>query len=118
MLGDHHDDGADGHAHFGAVANDASDAGFSDDDEVVSFDQAPNEARHDSCSSDEGRDMNTHKDIVIVTGSSGFIGCAVVNRFAEQYRVIGFDAEGPPHPPPAAECVCVDVTSTVSASPR
>jgi nucleoside-diphosphate-sugar epimerase len=54
--------------------------------------------------------MSARKDIVIVTGSSGLIGSAVVNRFAESFRVVGFDAEGPPHPPPAAECVCVDVT--------
>jgi nucleoside-diphosphate-sugar epimerase/uncharacterized membrane protein len=58
--------------------------------------------------------MSAHKEIVIVTGSSGLIGSAVVNRFAEHYSVIGFDAEGPPHPPPAAECVCVDLASDES----
>lgn len=58
--------------------------------------------------------MSAHKNTVIVTGSSGLIGSAVVNRFAEHYRVVGFDAEGPTHPPPAAECVCVDVTSDES----
>lgn len=58
--------------------------------------------------------MSAHKDIVIVTGSSGLIGSAVINRFAEHFTVIGFDAEGPPHPPPAAECVCVDVSSDES----
>ena len=58
--------------------------------------------------------MSARKDVVIVTGSSGLIGSAVVNQFAEHYRVVGFDAEGPPHPPPAAECVCVDVTSDES----
>ena len=58
--------------------------------------------------------MSAQQDVVIVTGSSGVIGSAVVNRFAESVRVIGFDAEGPPHPPPAAECVCVDVTSDES----
>src|SRR6266851_3867772 len=58
--------------------------------------------------------MKAHKDTVIVTGGSGLIGSAVTNRFAEQYRVVGFDAEGPPYPPPAAECVCVDVTSDES----
>lgn len=58
--------------------------------------------------------MSARKDTVIVTGSSGLIGSAVVNRFAEYYRVVGFDAEGPRRPPPAAECVCVDVTSDES----
>src|SRR5438128_2234794 len=51
---------------------------------------------------------------VLVTGSSGLIGFAAANHLAEQYRVIGFDREGPPHPPPTAECVCVDLTSDES----
>ena len=54
------------------------------------------------------------KEIVIITGSSGLIGSAVVRRFAERFAVIGLDHEGPPHPPPAAECVCVDLTSDES----
>lgn len=58
--------------------------------------------------------MNPQKDTVIITGSSGLIGSAVVNCLAEQCRVVGFDKEGAPHPPPAAECVCVDVTSDES----
>ena len=55
--------------------------------------------------------MNTARDIVIVTGSSGLIGSAVVRRLAEHFSVIGFDREGDPHPPTQAERVCVDVTS-------
>lgn len=58
--------------------------------------------------------MNTHRKVVIVTGSSGLIGSAVVRRLAEQYRVVGFDRAGDPHPPTEAECVCVDVTSEES----
>ena len=52
--------------------------------------------------------------IVIVTGSSGLIGSAVVKRVASSSRVIGFDREGDPNPPTEAECVCVDVTSDES----
>jgi|SRR5579859_4923292 len=55
--------------------------------------------------------MNSQKDVVIVTGSSGLIGYPAVNRLAELFRVIGFDRDGHTHPPPTAECVCVDVTS-------
>jgi nucleoside-diphosphate-sugar epimerase len=57
-------------------------------------------------------------DAVIVTGSSGFIGSALVRHFAPSFRVIGFDREGWPHPPPQAECIGVDLTSdeTVSAA--
>jgi nucleoside-diphosphate-sugar epimerase len=56
----------------------------------------------------------TARNPIIITGSSGLIGSAVVNRLAELFRVVGFDQAGPPHPPPAAECVCVDVTSDES----
>lgn len=58
--------------------------------------------------------MSSSPDVVLVTGSSGLIGSAACNRFAQQYRVVGFDREGPPHPPPRAECVCVDLTSDES----
>jgi len=50
-------------------------------------------------------------ETIVVTGSSGLIGSALVNRLADRYRVVGFDLERPPHPPPVAECVCVDLTS-------
>lgn len=53
-------------------------------------------------------------DVVVVTGSSGLIGRAVVRRLAPRFRVVGFDREGWPHPPPEAECVCVDLTSDES----
>lgn len=58
--------------------------------------------------------------VVIVTGSSGFIGSALVKRLAERYRVVGFDREVPPHPPAEAECVCIDLTddSSVEAAFR
>jgi nucleoside-diphosphate-sugar epimerase len=58
--------------------------------------------------------MNSQKETIIVTGSSGLIGSAVARRFAERFDVVGFDREGPPHPPPTAECVGVDVTSEES----
>lgn len=56
------------------------------------------------------------KDVVIVTGSSGFIGNAVVQALAKSYTVVGFDREMPPHPPAQAECVCVDLTSDASVA--
>lgn len=60
--------------------------------------------------------QNPNKDrpVVIVTGSSGYIGSAIVERLAKHYRVIGFDREAEPHPPAEAECICVDVTDEAS----
>ena len=54
------------------------------------------------------------KQLILVTGSSGFIGSAVIRRFGEQFALVGLDRDGPPHPPPIAECVCVDLTSDES----
>jgi len=34
--------------------------------------------------------MNQGKDVVIVTGSSGDIGPALIHKFAERYRLVGF----------------------------
>ena len=51
---------------------------------------------------------------ILVTGSSGFIGAAVIRKLSDHYPMIGFDREGDPHPPPAAECVCVDLASSDS----
>jgi nucleoside-diphosphate-sugar epimerase len=55
-------------------------------------------------------------EAVIVTGSSGFIGSALVKRLAERYRVVGFDREVPPHPPAEAECICIDLTDDPSVA--
>jgi nucleoside-diphosphate-sugar epimerase len=52
--------------------------------------------------------MSSQRETIIVTGSSGLIGSAVMSRLAGHFQVVGFDREGPPHPPPSGECVCVD----------
>ena len=51
------------------------------------------------------------RDVVIITGSSGFIGSALVNKLAEGFTLVGFDRMASHSPPPAAECVCIDLTS-------
>jgi len=54
------------------------------------------------------------KPVVIVTGSSGYLGAAVVRRLHGSYRVVGLDRYSPPHPPHQAECVCFDITDQAS----
>lgn len=61
-----------------------------------------------------GRPKSPDKDVVLVTGSSGLIGSALIRRISDRYTLVGFDREGPPHPPPQAECVCVDLTKDES----
>jgi nucleoside-diphosphate-sugar epimerase len=58
--------------------------------------------------------MDDRKEVVIVTGSSGLIGYALANRLQPAFAVVGFDREGPPYPPPSADCAAVDVTSDAS----
>lgn len=59
--------------------------------------------------------MNSEKkNAVLVTGSSGLIGCALCQLLAKNYQVIGFDRDGYPYPPPEAECICVDFSADKS----
>ena len=38
--------------------------------------------------------MAADRDVVIITGSSGFIGSALVQRLADRYALVGFLAAG------------------------
>lgn len=51
------------------------------------------------------------QDVVIITGSSGFIGAALINRLAGRYALAGFDRIASRTPPPAAECIRIDLIS-------
>ena len=55
-------------------------------------------------------DVQASTPPVIVTGSSGLIGAAVVKALALHYRIVGFDRPGLPEPPPQADSVGVDLT--------
>lgn len=55
-----------------------------------------------------------NRPVIVVTGSSGYLGAAVVRRLHERYRVVGLDRSSPPHPPHQAECVCFDITDQAS----
>ena len=59
--------------------------------------------------------MKPGSGIVIVTGSNGSIGTAVMRRFAGRFEgVIGFDRKAPAPPPEGCVAVPVDVTSDES----
>ena len=59
--------------------------------------------------------MERERGIIIVTGSNGFIGEAVMRRFAGRFSdVIGFDRKSPSPPPPGCTAVPVDLTSDES----
>ncbi|MBX3562674.1 MAG: NAD-dependent epimerase/dehydratase family protein [Sphingomonas sp.] len=51
------------------------------------------------------------QEVVLVTGASGFIGSAVIERLAGRYRLVGLDRPGPPDPPSAARTVDIDLGS-------
>jgi nucleoside-diphosphate-sugar epimerase len=58
--------------------------------------------------------MNSPRETVVITGSSGLIGSTVARRLAGRYAVVGFDVEGPESPIPGVEFVEVNLTSEES----
>jgi nucleoside-diphosphate-sugar epimerase/uncharacterized membrane protein len=54
---------------------------------------------------------------LIITGSSGLIGSSFIDRVGESYWEMGFDREGPPHPPPETDHV-IDCDLNSDASVR
>lgn len=64
---------------------------------------------------DTESDNKTASGIVIVTGSNGRIGDAVMRRFAGRFDdVVGFDRKSPNPPPPGCTYVPVEITSDES----
>jgi nucleoside-diphosphate-sugar epimerase len=51
------------------------------------------------------------KDIVLVTGSTGFIGAAVTRRLAPEFDVIGLDTHSSPRSPRQRDSVFADLTN-------
>lgn len=51
------------------------------------------------------------KEVIVVSGSSGLIGTAVIKGLAGRYTIVGLDNKGYPYPPPEADCVTIDITS-------
>ena len=57
---------------------------------------------------------NSTHDVIVVSGSSGLIGAALIKHLAPNFRIVGLDKDGYPYPPKEAECVCLDITSDKS----
>lgn len=55
-------------------------------------------------------------EIVLITGSSGHIGSAVIERLAGRYTLVGLDRPGPPNPDDPAHCIPFDITSEDSVA--
>lgn len=55
-------------------------------------------------------------DTVIATGSNGFIGSALINKLSGRFSLVGLDRAPAHQRPPAAECVCIDLTSDEAVS--
>jgi nucleoside-diphosphate-sugar epimerase len=61
--------------------------------------------------------MKPTGDIVLVTGSNGRIGTAVMRRLRERFdNVVGFDQKAPGNPPPGCTRIPVDITSDESVA--
>jgi len=60
-------------------------------------------------------DMEQERKIVLVTGSNGHIGSAVMQRLAGRFSdVVGFDRQAPSPPPPGCTGIPVDIASDQS----
>jgi len=67
--------------------------------------------------SDNLRDITgdeTGDDVVLITGSSGLVGSALIQRLAGRYTLVGLDRPGPPDPDDPAHRVSFDITSEES----
>lgn len=59
--------------------------------------------------------MDTEKQLFLITGSSGFIGHTLAQRFIEQNNaIVGFDKESHAKPTPGEECLFCDLSSDES----
>jgi nucleoside-diphosphate-sugar epimerase len=50
-------------------------------------------------------------DTIIVTGSAGFIGSALIKKFARRFALVGLDRVTTHRPQPTVDCINIDLTS-------
>lgn len=54
------------------------------------------------------------RPVVVVTGGSGMIGSALIDRLLGSHRVVSLDLEGDPRSPADVEFICTDLTDDAS----
>lgn len=55
--------------------------------------------------------MRDTREVVVLTGASGFIGTALIKRLAPRYRLIALDRPGPPEPAEPAVAIDFDLAT-------
>lgn len=67
---------------------------------------------------DQGTDrpVRAGPEVVVITGSSGFLASALIERLAGRYRLVGLDFALPSTPNPDIEAIRVDLTSDASVA--
>jgi nucleoside-diphosphate-sugar epimerase len=55
--------------------------------------------------------MTEWKETIIVTGSTGFIGSALIKKLASRFALVGFDWVTTHQPQPTVDCIYIDLTS-------
>ena len=56
------------------------------------------------------------QDVVIITGSGGYIGGAIIRELAGEYTLVGLDRAGSPNPPSLAQAIDLDLANDESVS--
>jgi nucleoside-diphosphate-sugar epimerase len=59
-----------------------------------------------------GAVVHSQKEIILITGGSGHIASALIQRLASSYEIVGLDATGTP--PAPAQCIPIDLESDAS----
>ncbi|HEX6928296.1 MAG TPA: vitamin K epoxide reductase family protein [Gammaproteobacteria bacterium] len=59
----------------------------------------------------DDEDTDPGGDVVLITGSSGHIGSALIRHLAGRYVIVGLDRPAPPAPDDPAYCIPMDITS-------
>ena len=57
---------------------------------------------------------DAERPLVVVTGGSGLLGSALIDRLVDEHRVVSIDLQGDPTSPADVEFICTDLTDDAS----